>query len=167
MSESTKNFTIEVEGTEKHCPAGERYAQKMIEEGKIPVFSCEGGCIRGEIARLVANMVAKEGPYARCCHAETFTLPNSAMFRWARNAPRVVMIDGCFLKCHGRILKNIVDEKRIIHFDALSHYKRYSDLFDMEAVPEEERKEVAREVADWVLKVLENEQAEERGVDPE
>jgi hypothetical protein len=68
------------------------------------------------------------------------------------------MIDGCFLKCHGRILKNIVDEKRIIHFDALSHYKRYSDLFDIEAVPEEERKEVAREVADWVLKVLENEQ---------
>jgi uncharacterized metal-binding protein len=167
MSESTKNFSIEVEGTEKHCPAGERYAQKMIEEGKIPVFSCEGGCIRGEIARLAASMVAKEEPYARCCHAETFTLPNSAMLKWAKGAPKVVMIDGCFLKCHGRILKNIVDEKRIIHFDALSHYKRYSDLFDIEAVPEEERKTVAREVADWVLNVLENEQAEEKGVAPE
>ncbi len=77
MSESTKNFTIEVEGTEKHCPVGERYAQKMIEEGKIPVFSCEGGCIRGEIARLAASMVAKEESYARCCHAESFTVPDS------------------------------------------------------------------------------------------
>lgn len=155
MSEARKNFTIEVEVTEKRCPTGERYAQQMIEGKKVPVFSCEGGCIRGEIARLAAGMVAKEESYARCCHAETFTVPGSAMLKWAKDAPKVVMIDGCYLKCHDRILKNIVDKEKVIHFDALSHYKRYSDLFDIDAVPEEERKAVAREVADWVLKSLE------------
>jgi uncharacterized metal-binding protein len=166
MSGSDKNFSIEVERTGKRCPTGELYAEKMLKEMKIPVFSCEGGCIRGEIARLAANMVAKEGAYARCCHAETFTVPDSAMFKWAKDAPKVVMIDGCYLKCHGRILKNIVDEEKIIHFDALSHYKRYSDLFDIEAVPEWERKATAREVADWVLNALKGAQGIQSGVTP-
>lgn len=154
MSEARNTFSINIELTDKRCPVGEDYAERMKNEGKIPVLSCEGGCIRGEIARLAANMVAKEKPYARCCHAETFTVPDSAMFKWVQGAPKVVMIDGCFLKCHGRILKNLVDEKKIIHFDALSHYKKYTDLFDTESVPEEERKAVARDVADWVLKNL-------------
>lgn len=157
MSES-KTFPIEVDSTDKRCPVGEKYAERMKNEGRIPVFSCEGGCIRGEIARLAANLVAKEVPYARCCHAETFTVPGSAMYKWVQSAPKVVMIDGCFLKCHERILKNIVDENKIIHFDALSHYKKYTDLFDIDDVPEEERKAVARDVADWVLKTLKDKQ---------
>ncbi len=145
------NFSLEVEKTKGLCPAGEDRANKNLKEGKIPVFSCEGACIKGEIARLTANMVAKEGPYARCCHAETFTVPDSAMARWARGAERAVVIDGCFLKCHGRILKNLIDEEKIVHFDILPLHKKYTDLFDMDDVPEEERKEVAREVADKVL----------------
>lgn len=160
MSGEKKIFSIEIDSTDKRCPVGEKYAERMKNEGKIPVFSCEGGCIRGEIARLAANMVAKEEPYARCCHAETFTVPGSAMLKWVLSARKAVMIDGCFLKCHGRILKNIIGKDKIIHFDALSHYKRYTDLFDMESVPEEERKAVARDVADWVLNTLKGMQAE-------
>lgn len=145
------NFSLEVEKTKGLCPAGEDRANKNLKEGKIPVFSCEGACIKGEIARLTANMVAKEGPYARCCHAETFTVPDSAMARWARGAERAVVIDGCFLKCHGRILKNLIDEEKIVHFDILPLHKKYIDLFDIDDVPEAERKAVAREVADKVL----------------
>lgn len=154
MNEAKKTFSIEVGITDKRCPVGESYAERMKEEGMIPVLSCEGGCIRGEIARLAAGMVAKDEHYARCCHAETFTVPDSAMFKWVQSAHKVVMIDGCFLKCHDRILSNIVDQSKIIHFDALSHYKRYSDLFDIDSVPEEERKAVARDVADWILSRL-------------
>jgi uncharacterized metal-binding protein len=148
------NFSLEVEGTKGLCPAGENYANQKLKEGKIPVFSCEGACIRGEIARLTANMVAKEELYARCCHAETFTVPDSAMARWAKEADRVVMIDGCFLKCHDRVLKNLIDEEKIIHFDILPLYRKYTDLFDIDSVPEDERKEVARQVADKVLTAL-------------
>lgn len=78
----------------------------------------------------------------------------SAIAEWIKSAEKVVLIDGCFLKCHGRILKNLLDEDRLIVFDALSHYNKYSDLFLIDDVPETERKEAARSVADWVLASL-------------
>lgn len=151
---STPDFSLVVEGVKGVCPAGEQWAEQQIVEGKVPVFSCEGPCIRGEIARLAANLVAKEKPYARCCHAETFFVPHSAMARWAKAAEKVIMIDGCFLKCHGRALKNLVAEEKMIHFDALPMYKKYTDVFLMDDVPEDERKQVAQQVAEKVLAIL-------------
>jgi uncharacterized metal-binding protein len=126
----------------------------MMAEGKIPVISCEGGCIRGEIARVAANMVAKDGPYRRGCHGEMFTAPHSAMAHWANEADKVVVIDGCFMHCHGRIMKNLIGEENLLQFDALSIYKKHTDLIEVDDVPEAERKEVARQVADRVLSVL-------------
>ena len=64
------------------------------------------------------------------------------------------MIDGCFLKCHGRVLANLIGEEKIVQIDALPLYKRYTDLFDMDDVPEEERKAVARQVADTIIASL-------------
>jgi len=46
------DFTIAVEGIDGVCPAGEAYAEQQIADSTIPVLSCEGPCIRGEIARL-------------------------------------------------------------------------------------------------------------------
>jgi hypothetical protein len=34
-------------------------------------------------------------------------VPYSAMARWAKRAEKAIMIDGCFLKCHGRALKKL------------------------------------------------------------
>jgi uncharacterized metal-binding protein len=76
------------------------------------------------------------------------------MFQWVKSADEVVVIDGCFLKCHGRALRNIVGEERVIQFDAFALYKKYSDLFLMDDVSETERKEVADQVADKVLAML-------------
>lgn len=154
MTKSSPDYSLKVDGVAGLCPAGEAWAEKQLSEGKIPVFSCEGPCIRGEIARLAANMVATEEPYARCCHAEVFCVPHSAMARWARESSKAVMIDGCFLGCHGRILKNLIDEEKIMHIDALPLYKKYTDKFLMDDVPEEERKQVARQVADKILDKL-------------
>ena len=155
METSNMNFTLTVSGTDKKCPVGELVGTKNLTERKIPVLSCEGGCIRGEIARLAANMVAKEEPYRRGCHGELFAVPHSAMARWTKGAEKVVLIDGCFLRCHGRILENIIGKDKLIQFDALSHYKKYTDIFDIDDVNEGERKEVARNVANWVLASLE------------
>jgi hypothetical protein len=52
MRVSKQNFAIEVEGMKAVCPLGEVVGKKMIAEEKIPVISCEGGCFRGEIARM-------------------------------------------------------------------------------------------------------------------
>ena len=152
-----EQFSIEVTSTNKRCPVGEKTAAQNIKNGKIPVLSCEGGCIRGEIARLAANMVSKEEPYRRGCHGELFTIPKSGISTWMNGAEKVVLIDGCFLRCHGRIMENMFDEDKLVKFDALSHYHKYTDLFDIDAVPEEERVSVARKVADWVLENLKTE----------
>jgi uncharacterized metal-binding protein len=159
MGKPKENFSIEVEGMEAVCPLGEIVGNKMIAEGKIPVISCEGGCFRGEIARVAAHLVAKEEPYSRGCHGEMFTAPSSAMAEWAKKANKVVVIDGCFMHCHGRIMKNIVSRDNLIQFDALSMYNKdnkYLDTMLVDEVPETERKGLARQVADKVLANLNN-----------
>jgi len=154
MKPDNVDFSITIEATPGTCPIGEQWGARNIQEGKIPVISCEGACIRGEIARLAANMVAKEEPYRRSCHGEMFMVPGSAIARWMRESEKVVVIDGCFLHCHGRVMKNLVEEDRLVIFDALAVYKKYTDIFAIEDVPEEERKRLARQVADKVISDL-------------
>ena len=149
-----KIFQISVSPTRGKCPAGEKIGAQSQQEGKIPVLSCEGACIRGEIARLAANRVGKAPGYQRGCHGELFTVPDAKISHWILDADKVVCIDGCFLKCHSRILKNMIAPAKLEVFDALSYYKKYSDLFDIDDVPEAERKQTAEEVAGWVLKSL-------------
>jgi len=159
MVEYTPEFTLEVQGVKGACSAGEVYAKQSMAAGKTPVFSCEGPCIRGEIARLAANLVAHEVPsLARACHAETFFVPHSSMATWVKEAENTVMIDGCFLKCHGRVLKKLIGEDKVVHIDAYPLYRKYSEVFSMDDVPEEERKAVARQVADKIIPMLTNKQ---------
>ncbi len=150
----TSDFSLDIEGVKGTCPAGEKHAKENIAGGKIPVLSCEGPCIRGEIARLAANIVAEEEPYARSCYAETFLVPHSTMARWVKDARRVVMIDGCFLKCLGRVLKNFIDAEKIIHIDTLPMHRKFADVFLYTDVPEAERTEVAERVAEKISAML-------------
>lgn len=148
----TPDFTLDVQGIKGFCPAGEAYANQQIAAKTIPVLTCEGPCIRGEIARLAGHLIAQEVPgFARCCHAEAFFVPHSSMTTWVKNAEKVLMLDGCFLKCHGRVLKKLVPEERVLHIDALPLYNKYTNLFLMDDVPEQERKAAAREVADKII----------------
>jgi uncharacterized metal-binding protein len=154
MNGAIPNQNLRINTTSAVCSIGEATGRSNIAESKIPVLSCEGACIRGEITRLAANIVSKEKSYGRGCHGELITVPDSAIARWIRSAEKVVLIDGCFLRCHGRILETMIDADKLVQFDALSHYNRYTDKFDYEDVPEKERKEVALSVADWVLESL-------------
>lgn len=131
--------------------------EKMIEEDKIPVISCEGGCFRGEIARVASHIVARESPYSRGCHGEMFTAPSSALAEWAMKAQKVVVIDGCFMRYHGRIMKNIVGHENMIQYDALPIYNKdnkYSEIMLVEEVSEAERKYLTQQVANKVLEDL-------------
>ncbi len=151
MKVTSIDYSVEITGTDKICPTGETAGNRYMKEGKIPVLSCEGACIRGEIARLAAHLVAKEEPYRRGCHGELLTVPGSALAQWITKAEKIVLIDGCFLHCHGRIFENLIGEKKLVQFDALSYYGKYSEHFDIDAVPEGERAEAAWKVADAVL----------------
>jgi hypothetical protein len=48
----------------------------------------------------------------------------------------------------------VVDQEKIVHIDALSFYHKYTGVFDMEDVPEAERIDTARQVADQILPIL-------------
>jgi len=148
------NFTLNVTGTKTVCAAGEAAGKQCSGARRIPVISCEGACIRGEIARLAAHLVSKEDPFSRSCHGEMFTAPHSAMARWMEEAEYTVVIDGCFMKCHGRILENLIGKDKVAQFDALAIYKKYTDLINIDDVPEAERQSTARQVADKVLDKL-------------
>lgn len=157
MNAYTPDFSLDVQGVKGLCPAGETFAKEQIAKKTVPVLSCEGPCIRGDIARLAANVVAHEVPrLARACHAETFFVPHSSMAAWVKGAEKTVMIDGCFLQCHGRVLKGLVGEGKMIQIDALPFYRKYTDIFLMDDVPEDERKAVARQVADKIIAKLEH-----------
>ena len=160
METHTPDFSLKVEGVKGLCPAGEAWAKEQMAKRTTPVFSCEGPCIRGDIARLAANYVTRDVPsLARACHAETFFVPHSSMLKWIKGAKKTVVIDGCFLACHGRVLKELVGEEHVIHIDALPFYKKYTDIFLMDDVPEDERKAVARQVADKIVVKLRKEGA--------
>jgi uncharacterized metal-binding protein len=154
QNNSNGNFALSVSKTNGKCPIGEKVGQKCIENNMIPVISCEGACIRGEISRLAANYVSKEENYRRGCHGELFTVPDSKIANWIETAQKVVCIDGCFLKCHSRILENMIEPSKLLVFDALSHYKKYNDIFDIDEVPEEERKEAGMSVSKWVIQSI-------------
>lgn len=154
MRKATEDFTVQVDGAKGVCPAGEAWAEQQIRQKKIPVLACESACIRGDIARKVASLLGKEEPFGRACLAEALFLPHSMMARWLKEADQVVMINGCFLKCMGRVLNNLVDREKIIHMDALQHYNKYCEIFSMEDVPEEERIATAKQVVDQILPTL-------------
>lgn len=166
MSECKNNsenkFNLIVSETKGSCSIGEKIGMESSKFNKIPVLSCEGACIRGEIARLAANYVAKNEKYQRGCHGELFSVPNSNIAKWIKTSEKVVCIDGCFLKCHSRIMENIIDRDKLFVFDALSFYKKYNDIFNIDDVPEEERKETARKVSDWILHSIDNNVIEEK-----
>lgn len=154
MKDQTPDFTLNVQGVQGFCSIGEAYAKQQMADKTTPVLSCEGPCIRGDIARRAADLVAKQTPFARACHGETFFVPHSSMASWVKTAERVLMIDGCFLKCHGRALSSIVPKEKIVQIDAMPLHNQFCDKFLMDEVPEEERNAVAKEVADKILAKL-------------
>ena len=150
-----KKISISISQINGTCAIGEIAGKNCIENSNIPVLSCEGACIRGEIARLAANKVSKHGNFKRGCHGELFTVPGSKIAEWIMSAQNVVCIDGCYLKCHSRILENLLAPSKLISFDAFSFHKKYNDLFDIDSVSEKERKETGDSVAQWVIQSIE------------
>ena len=154
MKANASTFQLEVEETTLVCPTGERYAAQQMREGSIPVLACEGPCIRGEIARQAAHRIGKHAPFARACQGEAVTVPHSGMARWVRGAKQVVVLDGCYLRCQARMMRRMLRPGQLIEIDALSLYKKYTDKFDIDDVPETERSAVADDVAQLVLAEL-------------
>lgn len=79
------------------------------------------------------------------------------MARWVKESAKCIVIDGCFLKCHGRVLNKLIGRNKVVHIDALPLHKKFSKIFLMDDVPDAERNQTARHVADQILGSLEAE----------
>ena len=132
------------------CIDGKNYVKKQLEEApKNAILCCEGGCIKGEIARNSANILAyrlERDNSVRICLGDAATA-DSGMIDLLKRAPKVIAVEGCPLHCGTEIIKRRIPDFQpsIITTSELYTYdKKYFEIFDM---PREEIEEHSNAVA--------------------
>lgn len=99
---------VQIEKTKKVCPMCEDYAARNATK-PVVVMCCEGACLRGEVARRAANLLSHRlAPErtVRLCLGGAFT-KEGGQRSLARNAFKLVAIEGCFLECGTRMMKGV------------------------------------------------------------
>lgn len=117
------------------------------------MIACEGACIKGEVARTAANLLAsrlERDRAARICLGDAVTA-DSGMLELVRRAPEVIAIEGCSLRCGSVLLARRAPEVKptVIEAQRLYTYDReaYFEILDM---PRAELDALAGKVADQV-----------------
>lgn len=146
--------TIQVKLTDKRCECGDAYAlEHMTTPPKAALLSCEGMCLRGEISRRAANLIAHElAPErtVRICHGGLLETA-SGMRDLVQRADQVLMLDGCGLACGTRLLKAAFPDVKptVVFTDGL--FELENPAFGVNEIPEAEIKTHARLVAEQIL----------------
>jgi hypothetical protein len=153
-------ISLSVTRTTASCAIGDEKSRLCSLDASIPVLSCEGACIRGDIARIAANSLARRKGFGRGCSGELLTAPESGMAAWITAAKAVVCVDGCHMGCQSRILENLIDPTAIRLFNAQSVHGKYTTVFAIDEVPECERKAAGEEVAAAIASALADGQAD-------
>ncbi len=147
--------TVAIQKTAKVCPMCEDFAQRQANK-PVVVMSCEGGCLRGEIARQAANILCFElapDKTARLCLGGAFT-KDTGQRSLVRNAAKVIAIEGCFIECATRMMTGVVPglAPDVVMADELCEFDRR--LFGIDEMPEQEIRQHAREVATQIARSL-------------
>jgi uncharacterized metal-binding protein len=140
--------TVQIEKTKKVCPLCEDHAKGQASK-PVVVMSCEGACLRREVARRAANILCFElapEKTARLCLGGAFT-KDTGQRALARNAKRIVAIEGCLIECASRMMKGVVPELKPEVLIADKLYEFDPKLFGIEEMPEAELNTHSREVA--------------------
>ena len=146
---------IHVEKTRNVCPMCEDYAKRQKSK-PVAVMSCEGACLRGEVARQAANLLCHSlapDQTVRICLGGAFT-KDTGQRSLVRNAPRVIALEGCFLNCSSRMMRGVIGdlEPEIIIADRLYDFDRR--LFGIDEMPRADIEARARTVAEKVAERL-------------
>lgn len=133
----------------------ESYARTQASK-PIAIMCCEGGCLRGEIARQASNLICHKllpNETVRICLGGAFT-KNTGQRGLVRDAQQVVALEGCFIECATRMMKGVVPglTPRVILADQLYDFNR--NLFGINDMTEEEIKTHAQTVAQKVVEEL-------------
>lgn len=157
MSDNQKTYeTVKIEKIKASCSLCEDYAQHQAAKPYV-ILSCEGACLRGEISRRAANQVCyRLAPEktVRICLGGAFT-KDTGQRNLVRNAPKAIVIEGCFLRCASRMMAGVLEEFKPELFIADSLYELDGDYFGIEELPDEQIQVLANQVALKVAEKLE------------
>jgi uncharacterized metal-binding protein len=136
------------------CKEGRRYVERQLASGpKTAVLACEGACVKGEVARTAANLLAyrlERDRAVRICLGDA-TTASSGFAELVTGAPRAVAVEGCRLRCATELLKAHLPGVAVTAIDASALYtfdrERCFEILDM---PREELDAHAAAVAERV-----------------
>lgn len=140
--------------TARICPEGSRYVEKILAgPPRKAIMACEGGCIKGEVARVAANILAyqlERDSAVRICLGDAVT-GDSGFVELVKQAPETIIIEGCFLHCGTQIMKTRIPNFEPVVVEAIRLYsfdrEKYFEIFD---IPRAELEQYAKKVADYV-----------------
>ena len=144
---------VRIEKTKNSCRLCEDYAERQKSK-PVVVMSCEGACLRGEVARRAANILCHSlapEKTARICLGSAFT-KDTGQRALVRNAPRLIALEGCVINCSSRMMNSAIEglTPEVIVADRLYDFDRR--LFGIEEMPSEQieshAQAVARKIAD-------------------
>jgi uncharacterized metal-binding protein len=144
-----------IEKTKGGCSLCEDYAERWKNK-PIAVMSCEGACLRGEVARQAANILSHSlapEKTVRICLGGAFT-KDTGQRNLVRNAKRLIALEGCPTNCSSRMMKGVIDglKPEVVIADRLYEFDRTK--FSIEEMPPEQILAHARTVAQKVAETL-------------
>lgn len=146
---------VRIEKTKISCRLCEDYAERQKSK-PVAVMSCEGACLRGEVARRAANILCHSlasEKTVRICLGSAFT-KDTGQRALVRNAPRVIALEGCVINCSSRMMSGAVEglAPEVINADRLYDFDR--NLFGIEEMPSDQIDAHARAVAQKIADTL-------------
>jgi len=147
--------TVQIEKTRNMCPMCENYAENQATK-PIAVMSCEGACLRGEIARRAANLICHSlapDKTVRICLGGAFT-KDTGQRSLVRNARRVIALEGCFLACSSRMMQGVILHLKPEVVIADQQYQFDRNLFGIDEMPEPQIRSHSQEVAKKIVEMF-------------
>lgn len=150
---TTDYEVVRIGKTRNSCGLCEEYAERQKSK-PVAVMSCEGSCLRGEVARRAANILCHSlapEKTVRICLGGAFT-KDTGQRALVRNARRVIALEGCLINCSSRMMAGAIGNlsPEVVVADRLYDFDRR--LFGIEEMPGEQieahARAVARKIAD-------------------
>ncbi len=152
---SSETELIRLPKTKVSCSQCETYSASQGAK-PVVVMCCEGGCSRGEIARRAANLVCfRVAPEktARLCLGGAFT-KDTGQRKLARDARRLIAIEGCFIRCATRMMLGVIPELNPEVVVATDYYDLDPMPFGMDEISDQDADACAKKVADHLAPSL-------------
>jgi uncharacterized metal-binding protein len=146
---------VRIEKTKSGCRLCEDYAERQKSK-PVAVMSCEGACLRGEVARQAANILCHSlapEKTVRICLGSAFT-KDTGQRALVRNATRLIALEGCLVNCSSRMMNGAIEglTPEVIVADRLYDFDR--GMFGIEEMPAEQIKAHAQAVAQKIADTL-------------